>query len=199
MLEMRALLWIIFGFTLSLTGCGKSKPNTLFVLKNSNETGIKFNNQLEQTPELNILNYLYFYNGAGVAAGDFNGDGFVDLYFTSNQGPDKFYINQGVFSFKDATSPSNLTNDTGWTTGVTHADINNDGLLDIYVCKVGDHGTIRGQNLLYINQGNNKEGIPTFKEQASKYGLDFIGYSTQAAFLITTWMEIWTCTLWIIR
>ncbi len=182
MLEMRALLWIIFGFTLSLTGCGKSKPNTLFVLKNSNETGIKFNNQLEQTPELNILNYLYFYNGAGVAAGDFNGDGFVDLYFTSNQGPDKFYINQGVFSFKDATSPSNLTNDTGWTTGVTHADINNDGLLDIYVCKVGDHGTIRGQNLLYINQGNNKEGIPTFKEQASKYGLDFIGYSTQAAF-----------------
>ncbi|MGN7512963.1 MAG: VCBS repeat-containing protein [Allomuricauda sp.] len=179
---MRAQLWIIFGFLLTLTGCTKNKSNTLFVLKDSNQTGIKFNNRLEQTPELNILNYLYFYNGAGVAAGDFNGDGLVDLYFTSNQGADKFYLNQGGFNFKDATTLSNLTNNTGWTTGVTHADVNNDGLLDIYVCKVGDHGTIRGQNLLYINQGNNNEGIPIFSEEAATYGLDFIGYSTQAAF-----------------
>nr|WP_297787103.1 VCBS repeat-containing protein [uncultured Allomuricauda sp.] len=179
---MRALLWIIFGLVLTFTACSKDKSKTLFVLRDSNDTGIKFNNELEQTPELNILNYLYFYNGAGVAAGDYNGDGLVDLYFTSNQGPDKFYLNQGGFIFKDATALSNLTNDNGWTTGVTHADINNDGLLDIYVCKVGDHGSIRGQNLLYINQGNNKEGIPTFREEASKYGLDFIGYSTQAAF-----------------
>ncbi|WP_242535681.1 VCBS repeat-containing protein [[Muricauda] lutisoli] len=179
---MRAQLWIIFGFLLTLTGCTKNKSNTLFVLKDSNQTGIKFNNRLEQTPELNILNYLYFYNGAGVAAGDFNGDGLVDLYFTSNQGADKFYLNQGGFNFKDATTLSNLTNNTGWTTGVTHADVNNDGLLDIYVCKVGDHDSIRGQNLLYINQGNNEEGIPTFREEAATYGLDFIGYSTQAAF-----------------
>ncbi|MEC7770454.1 MAG: VCBS repeat-containing protein [Bacteroidota bacterium] len=179
---MRAQLWIIFGFLLTLTGCTKNKSNTLFVLKDSNQTGIKFNNRLEQTPELNILNYLYFYNGAGVAAGDFNGDGLVDLYFTSNQGADKFYLNLGGFNFKDATTLSNLTNNTGWTTGVTHADVNNDGLLDIYVCKVGDHGTIRGQNLLYINQGNNDEGIPIFSEEAATYGLDFIGYSTQAAF-----------------
>lgn len=179
---MRATIWIIFGFALALTGCSKSKPNTLFVLKDSNDTGIQFSNRLEQTPELNILNYLYFYNGAGVAAGDFNGDGLVDLYFTSNQESDKFYINQGGFKFKDATIPSRLINETGWTTGVTHADVNNDGLLDIYVCKVGDHGSIQGQNLLYINQGNNEKGIPTFKEEASKYGLDFIGYSTQAAF-----------------
>ena len=179
---MRATLWIIFGFALALTGCSKSKSNTLFVLKDSNDTGIQFSNRLEQTPELNILNYLYFYNGAGVAAGDFNGDGLVDLYFTSNQESDKFYINQGGFKFEDATIPSKLINETGWTTGVTHADVNNDGLLDIYVCKVGDHGSIQGQNLLYINQGNNGKGIPTFKEEASKYGLDFIGYSTQAAF-----------------
>ncbi|MBO0343222.1 VCBS repeat-containing protein [Muricauda lutimaris] len=181
-MKMRAQLWIIFGFLLTLTGCTKNKSNTLFVLKDSNQTGIKFNNRLEQTPELNILNYLYFYNGAGVAAGDFNGDGLVDLYFTSNQGADKFYLNLGGFNFKDATTLSNLTNNTGWTTGVTHADVNNDGLLDIYVCKVGDHGTIRGQNLLYINQGNNDEGIPIFSEEAATYGLDFIGYSTQAAF-----------------
>ncbi|RIV34661.1 hypothetical protein D2V08_04555 [Flagellimonas lutimaris] len=182
MKEMRGLLWIIFGVALILTSCGKNKVNTLFVKKDSRHTGIKFNNHLEQTPELNILNYLYFYNGAGVAAGDFNGDGLVDLYFTSNQNEDKFYLNQGNLKFKDVTVPSNLINQTGWTTGVTHADVNNDGLLDIYVCNVGDHGAISGQNLLYINQGNNEQGIPTFKEEAAKYGLDFIGYSTQAVF-----------------
>nr|WP_292966089.1 MULTISPECIES: VCBS repeat-containing protein [unclassified Allomuricauda] len=179
---MRGLLCIIFGFVLTLTSCGKNENNTLFVKKDSVHTGVTFNNHLVQSPELNILNYLYFYNGAGVAAGDFNNDGLIDLYFTSNQGQDKFYLNQGNFTFKDVTKTSNLNNGTGWTTGVTHADVNNDGLLDIYVCKVGDHGPIRGQNLLYINQGNNDQGIPIFEEQAAKYGLDFIGYSTQAAF-----------------
>jgi len=182
MVEMRKVLRIIFWFGLILTSCNKEDQNTLFVLKNFKDTGINFSNRLEQTPELNILNYLYFYNGAGVAAGDFNGDGLVDLYFTSNQGQDKFYLNQGNLTFNDVTETSNLINESGWTTGVTHADVNNDGLLDIYVCKVGDHGSIRGQNLLYINQGNNEKGVPIFKEKASKYGLDFIGYSTQAAF-----------------
>tara|TARA_R110002012_G_scaffold50790_5_gene131323 strand:- start:5653 stop:8955 length:3303 start_codon:yes stop_codon:yes gene_type:complete len=180
--EMKGQFWIIFGFLSILISCGTQEQQTLFVLKDAKHTGITFNNSLKQTPDLNILNYLYFYNGAGVSAGDFNGDGLVDLYFTSNQGEDKLFLNQGNLTFKDVTVASNLVNDTGWTTGVTHADVNNDGLLDIYVCKVGDHETIRGQNLLYINQGNNKKGIPTFKEKAADYGLDFIGYSTQAAF-----------------
>lgn len=179
---MRGQLCIIFLLLLTLISCNTNKQNKLFVLKSSKDTGIKFKNQLKQTPELNILNYLYFYNGAGVAAGDFNGDGLVDLYFTSNQESDRLYLNQGDFKFVDVTAPSQIINKTGWTTGVTHADVNNDGLLDIYVCKVGDHETIRGQNLLFINQGNNEQGIPTFKEEAAKYGLDFIGYSTQAAF-----------------
>ncbi len=179
---MKGQFWIIFGFLSILISCGTQEQQTLFVLKDAKHTGITFNNSLKQTPDLNILNYLYFYNGAGVSAGDFNGDGLVDLYFTSNQGEDKLFLNQGNLTFKDVTVASNLVNDTGWTTGVTHADVNNDGLLDIYVCKVGDHETIRGQNLLYINQGNNKKGIPTFKEKAADYGLDFIGYSTQAAF-----------------
>ncbi|MEQ5790302.1 VCBS repeat-containing protein [Muricauda sp. NFXS6] len=179
---MKGQFWIIFGFLSILISCGTQEQQTLFVLKDAKHTGITFNNSLKQTPDLNILNYLYFYNGAGVSAGDFNGDGLVDLYFTSNQGEDKLYLNQGNLTFKDVTVASNLVNDTGWTTGVTHADVNNDGLLDIYVCKVGDHETIRGQNLLYINQGNNSKGIPIFKEQAANYGLDFIGYSTQAAF-----------------
>lgn len=179
---MRAPLSILFGILFTFSACNKNKPDQLFVLKSPAETGVDFVNQLDHTPELNILNYLYFYNGAGVAAGDFNGDGLVDLYFTSNQKGDKLYVNQGNFNFKDATAASQITNDTGWTTGVTHVDINNDGLLDIYICKVGDHETIRGQNLLYINQGNDEQGIPTFKEEANLYGLDFIGYSTQAAF-----------------
>ncbi|WP_318310522.1 VCBS repeat-containing protein [Flagellimonas crocea] len=179
---MRGRLYIIIGFLFILAGCKNKEQDTLFVLRDSQDTGIMFNNRLEQTPELNILNYLYFYNGAGVAAGDFNGDNLVDLYFTSNQGPDKLYLNKGDFQFEDITSMAQIQNNAGWTTGVTHVDINNDGLLDIYVCKVGDHGTIQGQNLLFINQGNNEKGVPTFKEQAAKFGLDFIGYSTQAAF-----------------
>ncbi len=179
---MKGQFWIIFGFLSTLLNCTTQEQQTLFVLQDSKHTGITFHNGLNQTPELNILNYLYFYNGAGVAAGDFNNDGLQDLYFTSNQGEDKFYLNQGGFKFKDVTKSSHLINDSGWTTGVTHADVNNDGLLDIYVCKVGDHGIIRGQNLLYINQGVDAQGIPTFKEEAKKYGLDFIGYSTQAAF-----------------
>lgn len=180
--EMKGQFWILFGVLTTLISCGTQQQETLFVLKEAKQTGITFSNSLKQTPELNILNYLYFYNGAGVASGDFNSDGLPDLYFTSNQGEDKLYLNQGNFKFKDVTKESNLMNNDGWTTGVTHADVNNDGLLDIYVCKVGDHGIIRGQNLLYINQGNNAKGIPTFKEEAQKYGLDFIGYATQAAF-----------------
>lgn len=172
---------ILLGLLLVI-GCTTSDPNSLFVQKKSSQTGITFSNTLHQTPELNILNYLYFYNGAGVAAGDFNGDGLVDLYFTSNQGADKLYLNKGNFEFQDVTEAAQIKNDTGWTTGVTHVDINNDGLLDIYICKVGDHGPIRGENLLYVNQGVNADGVPSFKEAAADYGLNFIGYSTQAAF-----------------
>ena len=180
--KMRGPYWLVLGVILTLVCCEKSGPKTLFELKDSSYTGITFKNELTQTPELNILNYLYFYNGAGVAAGDFNGDNLVDLYFTSNQGSDKLYLNKGDFQFEDITTAAHINNNTGWTTGVTHVDINNDGLLDLYICKVGDHGSIQGQNLLYINQGNNEKGVPVFKEEASNYGLDFIGYATQAAF-----------------
>ncbi len=179
---MRGLRLLTYGVVLLIFSCSSNEPKTLFVQKKPTQTGITFSNALKSSPELNILNYLYFYNGAGVASGDFNNDSLPDLYFTSNQGPDKLYLNKGGFKFKDVTAPANIKNDSGWTTGVTHADINNDGLLDIYVCKVGDHGSIRGQNLLYINKGTNANGVPTFEESAVKYGLDFIGYSTQAAF-----------------
>ena len=146
------------------------------------ETGVRFNNQLQETPELNILTYLYYYNGAGVLAADFNNDSLPDLYFGGNQQPDALYINKGGMQFESAGTRSGLSAAHGWTTGVTHADINGDGLQDIYVCKASGYRALEGRNLLYINQGLNAEGIPVFKEAAEAYGLDFTGLSTQAAF-----------------
>jgi hypothetical protein len=156
--------------------------NTLFQKVAPSRSGIHFENTLEDTPKLNILTYLYYYNGAGVAAADFNGDGLTDLYFTANQTEDKLYLNQGGFKFEDVTERAKIDNSGGWTTGVAHVDINHDGLLDIYVCKVGNFKTLNGNNLLYVNQGNDENGIPIFKEDAAAYGLDFSGFSTQSAF-----------------
>lgn len=174
----KAMLCIIV-FIFLLLSCKKEEP--LFKVMSSKQTHINFQNTVNNTPALNILNYLYFYNGAGVAAADVNNDGLIDLYFTANQTPDKLYINQGNFVFKDITAQAGIHNDGNWTTGVTTVDINNDGLLDIYVCKVGNYNNSKGKNLLYINQGA-KNGMPKFKEDASRYGLDFSGFSTQAVF-----------------
>ena len=160
----------------------KRQEEKLFVKRIASETGISFKNQLTNTPELNILTYLYFYNGGGVASGDFNNDGLPDLYFTSNQSSDQLYLNQGDFKFEDITQIAGINNSEGWTTGVTHVDINNDGWLDIYVCKVGNYQNLKGKNLLYVNQGADENGIPSFKEEADAYNLDFSGFSTQAAF-----------------
>ncbi|MGW9684174.1 VCBS repeat-containing protein [Flagellimonas sp. 2504JD1-5] len=148
----------------------------------SEHTAIDFVNQLSETPELNILTYLYYYNGAGVVAGDFNNDGLIDLYFTGNQVSDELYLNKGAFTFQKITNEAQIKNDEGWTTGATHVDINNDGLLDIYVCKVGNYKHLDDVNRLYVNQGINDNGIPTFKEEAKSYGLDFSGFSTHASF-----------------
>ena len=148
----------------------------------SKKTGINFVNTIKNTQSLNILNYLYFYNGAGVATSDFNNDGLLDLYFTGNQVADKLYLNKGNFEFQDITEAAQITNNKGWTTGVTVVDINNDGLLDLYICKVGDYRGIKGHNLLYINQGTNEEGIPTFKEESEGYGLNILSFATQAVF-----------------
>lgn len=128
------------------------------------------------------MNYLYYYNGGGIASADFNNDGLIDLYFTGNQVADELYLNKGDFQFENITAVAGIDNPDGWTTGVTSIDINNDGLLDIYVCKVGQYQNLSGHNLLYVNQGVNTDGIPSFKEEAAKYNLDFSGFSTHAAF-----------------
>ncbi|MEM7085063.1 MAG: VCBS repeat-containing protein [Bacteroidota bacterium] len=168
---------------LSFFSCSEENPNaTLFENKSAKDTGIHFQNTIVSKPELNILNYIYFYNGAGVAAADFNNDGLIDLYFTANQSADKLYLNEGNLKFNDITEAAGIDNAQNWTTGVTTVDINNDGLLDIYISKLGAYQNINGKNLLYVNNGPNKDGIPTFTENAAAYQLDFIGLSTQASF-----------------
>ena len=170
------------GLLLLTTLACEPTTNPRFELLPASYTGVDFQNTLEETPQMNIFNYLYYYNGGGVAAGDLNGDDLPDLYFTSNLESNRLYINQGDFIFNDITEATNVAGQSGWTTGVTMADVNGDGKLDIYVSQLGDYQNIRGKNQLYINLGNDVAGNPTFENQAAQYNLDLIGFSTQAAF-----------------
>ena len=136
---------------------------------------MRFSNTLPRDSAVNIVSYLYYYNGGGVAAGDVDGDGLVDLYFTSNLGPNRLYRNRGEFRFEDVTDRAGVADSGGWKSGVTMADVNGDGRLDLYVSGV-DH-EMRGRNVLYINNGDG-----TFTDRTDAHGLGFTGYGTQAAF-----------------
>lgn len=155
-----------------------SSKETLFSLLDNKQTNVHFSNKIEENLYFNFLNYSYIYNGGGVSVGDINNDGLQDLYFTSNQGSNKLYLNKGNFKFEDITNNANVADDKGWTTGVTMVDINNDGWLDLYVSKSGSlkNHELR-KNKLYINLKDN-----TFIESASEFGIDFIGFSVQAYF-----------------
>ncbi|MEL7148913.1 MAG: VCBS repeat-containing protein, partial [Bacteroidota bacterium] len=168
----RGYLLLVFWCLLLLVSCEKTK--TGLIRHTSEKTGIQFVNKLSPTADLNILNYLYYYNGAGVAAGDYNNDGLIDLYFVGNQEADKLYINSGNFQFEDVTAKAEIHNEGGFSTGVTNVDINADGLIDIYVCKVGSHQTLQDPNKLFINKGIDSDGIPSFEEAAEDYHLDLI-------------------------
>lgn len=168
-----------------LMGCVQedaSRGPTLFEKKSSDSTGIAFANRLAESPDLNIVNYLYYYNGGGIAAGDLTGNGRPDLYFTANEKDNALYLNEGDFQFREATETAGVAGTADWTTGVTMADVNGDGRLDLYVSVVDGVEGLEGTNQLYINQGLNEYGIPTFEEKAAEYGLDTKGYGTQAAF-----------------
>jgi hypothetical protein len=174
---VRASLVIFF-----LYGChGKeagiaSDGKTLFTLMDSTYTGVGFTNNLIYNYRLNPYTYHNFYNGGGVAVGDINNDGLPDLFFSSNQGSDKLYLNKGNFQFEDITVKAGIYTYGLWSSGVTFVDINGDGLLDIYVCRATDFKGWRG-NQLYINNGN-----LTFSEKAEEYGLADNGFSVQAVF-----------------
>ena len=144
----------------------------------SRETGINFKNQLTEDAKTNILTYEYFYNGGGVAVGDINNDGLDDIFLTANMGPNALYLNTGNLKFEDITKKSGVAGKpNSWFTGAAMADVNGDGLLDIYVCYSGKGNQESRRNELFINQGNLK-----FKEEAAAYGLNDPSFSTQAAF-----------------
>lgn len=175
----RLALYLLF---ILMAGCSKSAdPMPAFELLEANKTGLQFNNKLTSTPQFNVFNYMYFYNGAGVAAGDFNKDGKTDLFFCSNQGQNKIFLNKGDLTFEDATAAANIPTDGGWSTGVSVVDINNDGLLDLYICRVGQYEILKGQNQFLICKGI-KNGIPYYEDEAAALGLNFSGFSTQSAF-----------------
>lgn len=162
---------------LVLPGLYLQAQTQLFSLLPADSTGVQFVNEIMDSKHLNVVSYEYFYNGAGVSAGDVNNDGLCDLYFTSNVGDCKLYINQGNLKFKDVTAAAGVNGGGGYKTGAVMADINNDGWLDIYVCKsVAANPKLR-KNILYIN---NKNG--TFTNRATEYGVDDEGFSMCAYF-----------------
>ncbi len=162
-----------------LLGCDdKVNENSLFVELKSSQTGVDFENKLVFDQQFNIYTYRNFYNGGGVALGDINKDGLIDIYLTANQGPNKLYLNKGNFSFEDITDKSGVSGTKAWSTGVSMADVNGDGWLDIYVCNSGDVKGDNKENELFINNGD-----LTFTEQAKSFGIADRGFTTHAAFL----------------
>ncbi len=177
----------IFGLVvLTLMGCeinDKVLENSHFKLIDPDQSGIDFVNLLEEGLNTNILVYEYFYNGGGVAAADFNGDGLEDLYFTSNMGQNELYLNSGENKFKKITQETAVAGRPGpWKTGVTIVDINGDEKIDLYLCYSGMLPGEKRKNELWINKGNDANGTPIFEESAEKYGLASTGFSTQAYF-----------------
>ncbi len=180
------LLTAVLGLPI-LIGCtahtpGESEAETLFTQINSSVSGIDFQNRLEYDREFNIYTYRNFYNGGGVALGDVNNDGWIDIYFTANMKANRLFLNEGDFSFREISEEAGIEGQRAWSTGVSMADVNADGWLDIYVCNSGDIAGDNKQNELYINQGPDEDGVPVFEEQAEAYGLADQGFSTHAAF-----------------
>ena len=173
---MRLALYCLLLASFAFVSCGHKE--TLFTSLPASSTHIDFVNNLEKKHAFNILYYLYYYNGGGVAIGDINNDGLPDIYFTANsKGKNKLYLNKGNFQFEDITDKAGVAGTADWCTGATMADVNGDGLLDIYVSSVNNRYGLKGHNELFINQGNGR-----FKEQSKEYGLDASCFTTQAVF-----------------
>ena len=170
------------GSLLIATSCNKKESDAggtgLFTLIDPSASNVTFNNLIKETPEEYIYTFNYIYNGGGTAIADFDNDGLQDIYFTGNQVKDKLYKNLGNFKFEDVSAASGIEQYAGWHSGVISADINNDGLMDIYVCRGGFKNTPDNKNLLLINKGGLK-----FEDQAEKYGVADPGYSVTATFI----------------
>ncbi|MGR3811533.1 VCBS repeat-containing protein [Jiulongibacter sp. NS-SX5] len=176
-------LGVILLFGLLVFSCKKEqKVEKQFRVLSSQQTGITFQNRVEPRKDLNIFTYLYFYNGGGAGSGDLNNDGLIDLIFTSNLEENKIYLNKGKMVFEDITSQSGFDTKGGWSNGISLVDINNDGLLDIYISQVGEYQNLKGKNQLFECQ-KIEDGIPIYIEKGAEYGLDLVGFGTQAAFV----------------
>ena len=162
--------------------CKTGSHLKMFELLNDSETNITFANNIHNDTNLNILQYNYFYNGGGLAAADFNNDGLTDLYFTGNQVSSKLYLNKGNFKFEDITEHAGVAT-KNWATGIAVADINGDGLQDMYVSFAGYADTIKRKHQLFINKGIGKDGVPVFKDEAITYHLADTSYTTQSVFV----------------
>jgi hypothetical protein len=170
-------------FLVLLAGCGQPDNKKIFQLLPSSDTGISFKNELSETDSFNVLSFEYIYNGAGVGVGDVNNDGLCDLFFAGNMVSSALYLNKGNFEFDDITEKASIKTNV-WCTGVSMVDINQDGLLDIYISTIQPNlNKPSVPNLLYLNKGIDQEGIPVFEEVAAKVGLADSSYATQAAFL----------------
>ena len=176
-------MWLLAACS-GAAGSAKAPPadGRLFTLLPSSYTGVRFENRLADTRDLNVFTYRNYYNGGGVALGDLTGDGLPEIMLTSNQGGNRLYFNEGGFRFRDITAEAGVAAKRAWATGVTFADVNGDGRLDIYVCYAGNVAGPSRANELYINQGLDAHGVPTFTEQAAAWGVADQGYSTHAAF-----------------
>ena len=168
---------IVLYLLVVFVSCSKENSDSLFTKLESSQTGIDFQNEVTNGKNMNIFKYRNFYNGGGVAIGDINNDGLADVFFTSNQGENKLYLNKGDFKFEDISSKSGVNGKKAWSTGVVMVDINGDGFLDIYVCDAGSNIDAIRKSQLYINNGNN-----TFTEKAADYNLADTGITTHAAF-----------------
>lgn len=178
---MNRLRWmLIFLLVYCLHGC-KSK-NSLFEQISASHSGISFNNSIIENDSINPLNVVNIYNGGGVGIGDFNNDGLQDIFFTGNMVSCKLYLNKGNFEFEDITEKAGVEGLGRWARGVSIVDINNDGLMDIYICNTIYKDSLRRRNILYVNQGLDQDGIPHFKDMAAEYGLDIHVQSTMASF-----------------
>jgi hypothetical protein len=179
-LSMKIRLLFVYLFASFLLAC--NNKHTLFEQISSSHSGIDFNNRIIENDSINPLDIVNIYNGGGVGIGDFNNDGLPDIYFTGNMVANRLYMNKGNFTFEDITDKARVNGMGRWGRGVSVIDINNDGLADIYVCNTIYNDSLRRRNLLYINNGPDKNCIPHFTESAAEYGLDIHVQSTMASF-----------------
>lgn len=182
--QLQMLSIVLLSMLIFLSSCIQKAPTTLFSTILSSESGIDFKNQLIENDSINILDNEFVYNGAGVALGDVNGDGLDDIFLAGNQVDNQLYLNKGNLTFENISEKANILkiDDMMWSSGVSIIDINNDGRLDIYICNTFRKVESERSNLLYINKGNDKAGMPTFQEMAAAYGINDTSYSSHAQF-----------------